>query len=144
MSPHYSHSHFRPPVGPGKVYIHGPAELEEGVTGSYSCYSDEANPPSDISVSVIGMVNIVSAFILTLHFTTFPADQRGTSLPTQLSVSPKMKGSAGFSSRVDFKFQVSAAVESVVILCSAENSENAVTEQWPVNVKSKICLWRVV
>ena len=58
MSSHYSHCH--PPVGPGKVYIHGPAELEEGVTGSYSCYSDEANPPSDISVSVIGMVNIIS------------------------------------------------------------------------------------
>ena len=30
------------------------------MTGSYSCYSDEANPPSDISVSVIGMVNIIS------------------------------------------------------------------------------------
>ena len=59
MSPHYSHC-CHPPVGPGKVYIHGPAELEEGVTGSYSCYSDEANPPSDISVSVIGIVNIIS------------------------------------------------------------------------------------
>ena len=30
------------------------------MTGSYSCYSDEANPPSDISVSVIGIVNIIS------------------------------------------------------------------------------------
>ena len=148
MSPHYSHCTAIPQSAPARSTSTARPSWRRGRPGpTPATRTRPTRPPTSAcpsSVLLLILFQIFPAFILTLHFTTFPADQRGSSLPTQLSVSPKMKGSAGFSSRVDFKFQVSAAVESVVILCSAENSENAVTEQWPVNVKSKICLWRVV
>ena len=43
------------------------------MTGSYSCYSDEANPPSDISVSVIGIiVSDISSFYFDFTFDNIP------------------------------------------------------------------------
>ena len=64
-------------------------------------------------------------------------DQSGNEVVTELAPLPIMKTSVGFSTRMNFRFQVPSDVEAVSVACTAANAAATVTEERTVNIKSK-------
>ena len=71
----------------------------QGTEVDYSCSSDESDPPSDITVQV--------------------TDQDGNDIAVEVTKPPKMRGNAGFASKLQFKFQVLPTRRSLTCNLSA-------------------------
>ena len=115
-------------VGPSSTYIHGPEMLMPGTDAEYSCTSAESDPAADITVQV--------------------TDQDGNIIAAELTKLPKMKGSAGFASALQFKFPVLSHYKSVFMKCDADNgvgqamSQHVVNSMCEYNTCSRFCSFR--
>ena len=100
----------------------------EGTEVDYSCTSDESDPASNITVQV--------------------TDQDGNIIDVELTKLPKMKGSAGFASALQFKFPVLSHYKSVFMKCDADNgvgqamSQHVVNSMCEYNTCSRFCSYR--
>jgi len=108
-----NHQRLRVRFGPNSTYIHGPEILIPGTDADYSCTSAESDPAADISVQV--------------------SDQDGNIIAVELTKLPKMKGSAGFASALQFKFPVLSHYKSVLMKCEADNGVGRAVSQHAVN-----------
>jgi len=108
-----NHQRLRVRFGPSSTYIHGPEMLMPGTDADYSCTSAESDPAADISVHV--------------------TDQDGNIIDVELTKLPKMKGSAGFASALQFKFPVLPHYKSVFMKCDADNGVGQAMSQHVVN-----------
>ena len=88
-------------VGPSNTYIHGAEMVMPDGEVEYSCTSDESNPASEIMVQI--------------------TDQDGNDIAIEVTKPPKMKGTAGFASALQFKFQVLPRFRSVLMQCESDN-----------------------
>jgi len=108
-----NHQRLRVRFGPSSTYIHGPDMLMPGTDAEYSCTSAESSPAADIAVQV--------------------TDQDGNIIAVEMTKLPKMKGSAGFASTLQFKFPVLSHYKSVLMKCEADNGVGQAMSQHAVN-----------
>ena len=88
-----------------------------GQLGTYSCFTDESFPPSELNVVI--------------------TDDKDNVLEPIIARHPKMKATHCFATMMEFSFQLETYAEEIKIHCTASNGDSFVTTEKLIRIKSK-------